>query len=218
MAARELQAEGAPVRRSINILAYALVLLVAAGVAAGVIASPAVMRMIYVEDRDYSAVADVGQAYGGAAAVISCIALFVVVASVAMQFVQLKGMRRDAFMQFNEDLVRLAMENPKYRQCWGARMSPDGVDEDLFYYCGKVIKSWSWAYEIKKIDETRAREYLEKFFESEVPRLYWQHHGDWHRRGGSREGFPAFVNDEYFRALASGPPKRKIESFAAPSA
>jgi hypothetical protein len=52
------------------------------------------------------------------------------------------------------------MENPWYRQCWGTRVSPAGVDEDLFFYCSKVIKNWARLWDLDVIDETRLRDYL----------------------------------------------------------
>jgi hypothetical protein len=157
-----------------------------------------------------------GLASGGAAAVVACVALYIVAASVGMQYHQAKEAQRDAHAEYSEELVHLAMENPKYRQCWGARVSPEGMDEDLFYYCSKLIKCWTRAWELNKIDEAQARQYLANFFDSEVPRRFWEMHGDWHRRGaqrGRREEFRDLVNDEYLLAVRSGPPARVHESF-----
>lgn len=145
---------------------------------------------------------------------VACIALFVVTASILLQYRQLKQVRRDAAADFAEELVMLAMENPKYRQCWGSRVAPAGVDEDLFYYCGKVIKNWARLWDLRVLDETQAREYLRGFFDAEIPRMFWEKHSEWHRRGHSRrrrEHFRDLVNDEYLRALRTGPPARSRE-------
>jgi hypothetical protein len=190
-----------------------LTLIMLAGTTVGVIASPAVMRQIY-GDGDYSMIADIGQAYGGASAVVACIALFVVAASIFVQYRQIKEVRRDAAADFAEELVLLAMENPKYRQCWGSRLAPVGIEEDLFYYCSKVIKNWARLWDLGVIDETRVREYLRGFFDAEIPRMFWEKHSEWHRRGrgrGRREPFRDLVNDEYLRALRTGPPSRSRE-------
>jgi len=106
------------------------------------------------------------------------------------------------------------MENPKYRQCWGSRVAPAGVDEDLFFYCSKVIKNWARLWDLRVIDETRVREYLRGFFDAEIPRMFWEKHSEWHRRGrgrSRREPFRDLVNDEYLRALRAGPPSRGRE-------
>ncbi|MEU8606407.1 DUF6082 family protein [Actinoplanes sp. NPDC048791] len=212
MMAGEVRA-ATPVRRSFQMLTPALALIIFAASMIGVIASPAVMRRLY-GGGDYSVSADVGQAYGGASAVVACIALFVVTASMLLQYRQLKEVRRDAAADFAEELVLLAMENPKYRQCWGSRVAPTGVDEDLFFYCSKVIKNWARLWDLGVLDETQAREYLRAFFDAEVPRMFWEKHSEWHRRGhgrGHREHFRDLVNDEYLRALRAGRPSRSRE-------
>lgn len=213
MIAGEPQATKPARRRSFQFLAPALTLIMCAGTTIGVIASPAVMRRIY-GGGDYSMIADVGQAYGGASAVVACIALFVVTASIFLQYRQLKEVRRDAAAEFAEELVLLAMENPKYRQCWGSRVTPAGVEEDLFFYCSKVIKNWARLWDLGVIDEVRVREYLRGFFDAEIPRMFWEKHSEWHRRGrgrARREPFRDLVNDEYLRALRTGPPSRGRE-------
>ncbi|GID27000.1 hypothetical protein Abr02nite_19830 [Paractinoplanes brasiliensis] len=194
-------------------LVPALTLIVFAGATIGVIVSPAFMRRLY-DDKDYSVIADVGQAYGGASAMVACAALFVVAASILLQYRQLRQMRRDAAADFAEELVLLAMENPQYRQCWGARVAPDGVDEDLFYYCSKVIKNWARLYDLGVLGETQVRQYLRSFFDSEVPRMFWEKHNEWQQRKSGRrrrEHFRDLVNDEYLRALRAGPPSRARE-------
>jgi hypothetical protein len=212
MTVGDLQAS-TPSRRSSHALVPALTLVVFVGTTVGVIASPAVMRRIY-GGGDYSMIADVGQAYGGASAVLACVALFVVAASIFLQYRQIKEVRRDAAADFAEELVLLAMKNPKYRQCWGSRVAPAGVDEDLFFYCSKVIKNWARLWDLGVIDETRVREYLRGFFDSEIPRMFWERHSEWHRRGrgrARREPFRDLINDEYLRALRTGPPSRSRE-------
>jgi len=112
----------------------------------------------------------------------------------------------------------MAIENPRYRQCWG-RVAVDGIDEDLFYYCSFVLKGWARAWELRQIDERQAREYLQGFFDSEVPRRFFEEHGDWHRRGRDRthrERFHEFANEEYLRAIKAGPPRRRYERYPSP--
>jgi hypothetical protein len=221
MAAGELQAFKTPERTAFSAVAFILSLIAFIGALTGVALSPAVLQMIYSDDRDYAMIGNVGQAYGGASAVVASVALFVVAGSVYLQYRQLRAAHVQSLAEFNEELVLLAMENPKYRQCWGARISPEGVDEELFYYCSKVVKLYTKAWELRNIDETQAREYLRNFFDSEIPRLYWRRHGDWHRRGhsrGHRERFRDLINDEYLRAVASGEPSRPHETYRPGSA
>jgi hypothetical protein len=96
--------EATPVRRSFQMLVRALTLIAFASTTAGVIAFPAIMRRLY-GDGDYSVIADVGQAYGGASAVVACIALLVLTASILLQYRQIREVRRDAAADFAEDLL-----------------------------------------------------------------------------------------------------------------
>jgi hypothetical protein len=215
MAAGELQAFRAPDGKTTGVGVLALSMIVFVATLAVVVASPVILEGVY-SSRDYSVAGNVGQAYGGASAVVAAVALLVVAASVLLQYRQHAAQRADSLGNFNEELVTLAMECPKYRQCWGARVSPSDIDEDLFYYCSKIIKMWTQAWELQRIDERQAREYLRNFFDSEVPRLFWESHGDWHRRGVLRspaDRFRALINEEFLLAKKAGGPARGREVF-----
>ncbi|GAA3736206.1 hypothetical protein GCM10022225_18660 [Plantactinospora mayteni] len=176
--------------------------------------SPAILNRFYSGQDDYSQASDVGQAYGAASALLAALALLVVCASLAVQYNQFRYERVQAVYHRTDDLVQLAVENPEYCQCWGARVSPDHVDERLFYYCSLVIKSWTRAWERRGLTEPEARNFLAQFFDSEVPRLFWQRHGDWHlhRKPRTRAArFMALVNEEYLCAVKAGPPSRSYE-------
>ncbi|MET7401147.1 DUF6082 family protein [Dactylosporangium sp. NPDC005572] len=61
----------------------------------------------------------------------------------------------------------------------------------------------------------KLRELLRAYFDSEIPRMYWERHGDWHnprRRWPRREQFEAIVNEEYLCAIKTGPPARCYEA------
>jgi hypothetical protein len=216
MAAGERQAISAPDRRSSGGRALVLLLIIFVLAMAGLAISPLILGVIFAGGQDYAVLGDLGQAYGAASAMVAGLALFVVIASVFVQYRHMKAMQIQAFSEANEELVLLAMDNPAYRQCWGARIAPEGIEEDLFYFCAKVVRGWTRAWELGIIDEPQAREYLKNFFDSEIPRTYWASHGDWHRRGRSRDRlirFREMINEEYLIALHGGPPSRAREDF-----
>jgi uncharacterized protein DUF6082 len=218
MAAGEPQGPKGPARRPFMIIILALSIILLGGTMVGVVISPVLLNAFYADGRDYSVSADVGQAFGGASALIGCMTLFAVLGSVIIQHHQLKEIQRDKHAESTDALVLMAVDNPRFRQCWGARVAPDGIEEDLFYYCSHVLKGWARAWELRKIDERQAREYLRCFFDSEVPRLFFEKYGDWHRRGQTRnhrERFQEFANEEYLRAIKSGPPLRRYERYPA---
>lgn len=220
MAAGEFQAFNPPDRRRLGTGALALSLIAFVVAMAAVVASPVILAAVFAPiGPNYSAIGDVGQAYGAASAIVAGFALFVVMVSVMVQYRQLKALQSQAHAESNEKLVMLAMEHPVYRQCWGARVAPEGISEDLFYYCSSVVKLYTDAWELRRIDESQARDYLKNFFDSEIPRRYWKAHGDWHRRGRAhnrRERFRDLINDEYLRAEKAGAPSRPYEMNPAP--
>ncbi|MDG4791216.1 DUF6082 family protein [Micromonospora sp. WMMD1102] len=185
-----------------------------AGTLLAAIVSPTILNRLYSGQHDYSTASDIGQAYGAASALLAALALLVVCASLVVQYNQFRYERVQAVYHRTDDLVQLAVENPEYCQCWGARVSPEHVDERLFYYCSLVIKSWTRAWERRGLTEREAREFLAQFFDSEVPRLFWQRHGDWHlhRKPRTRAArFMALVNEEFLCAVKAGPPSRSYE-------
>lgn len=182
---------------------------------AGVMLVPALLARVSTPDTDYSRISDIGQSYGAASAVISAMALGVVLVGLTMQHRQFTRGRLRSLSDAADELVQLAMDNPVYRQCWGSRVSPDGIDEALFYYCNRLIRHWKTAWELGDLSETQARGYLASFFDSEISRLFWQMHGNWHmqvRARNRRERFLALINEEYLRAIRNGPPSRPLEA------
>ncbi|MFF5077993.1 DUF6082 family protein [Actinoplanes sp. NPDC000266] len=153
---------------------------------ASVLVTPLVLGRLYAAGGDYSRLSDIGQAYGAASAMIAALTLGVVLAGLAVQRRQLRDDRLRALMDKTDVLVKLAMDEPVYRQCWGARIAPDGMDEDVFYYCNAIVNTWKQAWELRDLPEAQLRGYLERFFDSEVPRLFWRLHGDWHKRARPR--------------------------------
>ena len=180
----------------------------------GVALFPLILGRMFTSDDDYSRISDIGQSYGAASAMVSTVALGVVLVGLVMQYRQFTSGRHEALSAMTDELVRLAMDEPAYRQCWGARIAPTDVDEALFYYCNRVIKSWKIAWELRDLSEAQARGYLANFFDSEIPRLFWKEHGNWHMQAKARnrrEQFLALIEEEYLRAIRGGDPSRPRE-------
>lgn len=212
-------------RRHTSRLARPMVVAAAAitfvGTVISVVLSPTAIAETYRDDRDYSRAGDIGQAYGAASALLATVALGVVAATLYVQYRQLRSAhhqflseRREKLRQDTRNLSMLALNNPEYRQCWGPRVSPAHIDEGLFYYCSDIVKLWTDMWEIGELTELRAREYLRAFFDSEVPRLFWAQHGNWHKFETSedaRDEFAELVNQEYLIAIRGGLPARCVE-------
>ena len=200
--------DGSVLRRLLTVMLAALVLV---ATLTGVLLFPLLLGRLLSPDGDYSRISDIDQAYGVASAMISALALAVVVFG---QYRQAHRGRLQALSEMTDELVRLAMDEPMYRQCWGARMAPDDIDEALFYYCNRMIKSWKAAWELRDLSEAQARAYLASFFQSEIPRLFWRQHGQWQMQAPSRsrhDRFVVMIIEEYLRAIHAGTPVRPRE-------
>lgn len=194
-----------------RLLVTMLAMLVLAMAMISLLVFPLLLGHMFAARGDLSRISDIGQAYGAASAMISAVALGVVVLG---QYRQARRARLQMLSDMTDELVQLAMDEPRYRQCWGARMAPDDVDEALFYYCNRVLRSWKVAWELHDLSEAQARAYLASFFQSEIPRRFWQRHGDLQMQAkltSWRARFVVLVNEEYLRAMNAGPPARTHE-------
>jgi hypothetical protein len=183
------------------------------GVGALVAVSPFLIDWFY-RGGDWTQPGNVGQAYGAASAVLAALALGLVCMSLILQRGQFRRHQRSVRRDCTRDIVKLALEEPAYAQCWGSRFAPGHVDERLFFYTNFVILNWSFAWEEGDLTEQQARTFLGSFFASEVPRMFWERHGQLHhpRLALTRaERFIAMVNEEYLRAIRKGPPTRPYE-------
>ncbi|GGL04454.1 DUF6082 family protein [Mangrovihabitans endophyticus] len=211
MAAGELHGFAASDRKSGGARTLTALLIAAIACLAGAMAFPFVLTVLSA-DEDYSAVGNVGE---GASALVAGLALIVVTLSVLVQYKHLQSSRAQSLDDFGDDLILIAMEHPHFRQCWGPRVSPEHIDEELFYYCSKVVKLWIRSWQLGRITEQQAREYLARFFDSEVPRRFWEQYGNWHLpptgAHNHEERFHAIMDEEYLRAVKAGPPTRPYE-------
>jgi len=184
------------------------------GVLILVILSPVIVMSAYGAGRDWHRAADIGQTYGVASAVLAGGALAVVLASLWLQRGQVRHAKRGFLWRSSREIVAIALEHPEYGQCWGSRFAPDHVDETMFFYTNMIVELWSRTWADRQLTEEHARSYARKFFDSEVPRMFWERHGDWHlprRTLTHADRFIAIMNEEYLRAIKAGPPSRPYQ-------
>jgi hypothetical protein len=198
-------------RVMVKIVLVALSSAALVGLALLVLASPVLIGKLYGRHGDFSMQASLGEAYGAASALLAALALGAVCVSLSAQQKRARRDMRNRQRDRVRQTVMLALAEPAYAQCWGSRFSPDTVDERLFFYTNLIVLDWSYAWEDGDLTEVQARQFLRSFFDSEVPRMYWERHGDWHhpRLTLTRsDRFIAMMNEEYLRAIKGGPPSR----------
>lgn len=130
-----------------------------------------------------------------------------------------RSLEKALLRERSREITRMAIDDPRLAQCWGARFAPPHIDETLFFYTNMIVQQWTYAWEDHLLTEEQARDYLRQFFDSEVPRMFWERHGDWHqpRRTLTRaDQFIALMDSEYLCALKAGPPSRSYEVSAGP--
>lgn len=175
-----------------------------------ILISPAVIRFIDDDGADWNRLADIGQAYGPVSALLSALALCVVV---LVQHRQLRQERVLMAREMHASALRTAMEDPTYGQCWGPRVTPRHIDERLFYYTSTVLTAWLYAWECGDLSDGAVRAYVRGMADSEIPREYWRMHGTWRLSGarGRRRRFLSMVDEEFRAAALAGPPSRAVE-------
>lgn len=83
--------------------------------------TPILLGRLFAADGDYARLSDIGQAYGAASAVVAVMALGVVAVGLMLQYRQFRASRLQSLTEAEDQLIRIAMQDPQYRQCWGAR-------------------------------------------------------------------------------------------------
>jgi hypothetical protein len=191
--------------------ARALLIVILVGLlTVAVLASPVVLRLVDDGGSDWNRLSDIGQSYGPVATLFSALALCVAV------LVQRRQIRQERVLMAREmhaNALRTAMDDPVYGQCWGARVTPEGVDERLFYYTNMIISTWLYAWECGDLSDGSVRAYVRAMADSEIPREYWRRYGTWRilAARGRRQRFLGMVDAEFKAAEAAGLPSRAIE-------
>lgn len=90
------------------------------------------------------------------------------------------------------ELMRMAMDDPLYMECWGPYLTDSFAAESQHVYVNLVIAQWHSGYEIGEIDDVLLRATASGVFASVPGRQYWEASGSFwrdnysgRRRGGS---------------------------------
>ena len=150
-------------------------------------------------------------------ALVAALALGVISTSLV---VQRANLRREETRELDRVLASLreqVRQNPQFAQCWGARVSPAHVPEELFIHTAEIIEYWSRCWRAGLIGEARARALVKNFFDSQIPRMYWERNGSWPEPRSRAGRFATILDEEFLRAIRSGPPVRPFEAGDGPT-
>ena len=189
-------------------------------VAALVLASPGVMLLLPAWAVPWPRLADIGDAYGGASALLSALALCGVGASLIFQRRQVRQELVDLERQQHLELLRLAIDNPEFVSVLeaDARNRPNVRIE---IYANLVVSYWLAIWELGEIDDQELRGMTSAMFGNEILREWWSRvHLHWigTRQRPDRVRFLELVTEECrVAAAASAAPPRGGERRASGS-
>jgi hypothetical protein len=197
------------VRHTPRFLVSVLVLLFILVAVALVIASPYALD-VFGDSGEWSERSEIGQTYGAAAALLSVLALVGISASLILQAREAKVAREHASRVTHSELLQMAMEDPVYRECWGP-VDRSRSEKELrqHAYTNLIVSYWQSRFEIGTFSEAHLRAGAAEMFAGAPGRRFWVTAGPMRRATAETRRmrrFTAILDDEYAKAIASGPP------------
>ncbi|WP_305785933.1 DUF6082 family protein [Symbioplanes lichenis] len=188
-------------------------LLLAAGTVAGLAAvlwSPVLLLTLLGDGLPWSDLSDIGEAYGGASAVVSAIALTGVAASLTYQVRQTRQEQISSDRQRHLDLLKLGLDDPELFEAL------DGGGLVTYEHRKKVYANlwmgyWLGLWQLGDLPEAELRHNVSRMFWSPDSRNWWnERRATWiEPRNRRQRRFVALVTDEWHKAesrAAARPP------------
>lgn len=143
--------------------------------------------------EDWLILGNVGQAYGGVAAIFGIIALFGVIDSLRVQHRDSTANLELIQRTVHADLLARSIEDPELLACWGPPMHGNVAYNRQDFYCNQIVSFWRSMFEIGMITETGLEALAEHMFSNTPGRRYWSSIGRHFRKVDYRS-----VNDTAF--------------------
>lgn len=193
----------------VGILIFAVIVLVL------VIISPlALQQLTRIHGINWLRLSNVGQTYGAVSALLTALALGGVVISLLYQAREIRTAREQTSRMFHHELIKIEMENPIYMEVLGFPRgdSPQEGDYDSlrqYDFVHMWVSYWEGQYALRELPEAQIRFIAaNELFNRAVGRRYWAAVRDPRLKlnTGRRLQFSKVLDDEYNKAIASGPP------------
>jgi hypothetical protein len=180
---------------------------VASTVVALVALSPLVMKWLSGQ-RDWHQLADVGQVYGSASAVLTGVGLCGIAVSLLMQWRQNRITQVYSIRQRQFELVKLALDNPRYLYVEGPAVASDPHSE-LKVYANLLVGHWAMSWDLGVTNEQLLRASAARLFSTSAAREWWTTWGHSYLTSRRRRRFFNILTFECSQAmiLASQPTK-----------
>ncbi|MGW4420880.1 DUF6082 family protein [Streptosporangium sp. NPDC004631] len=191
-----------------RLLTIILLLLMVLAVPGFVVVSPFFLSLLKDQVTDWNRLSDIGQTYGAASAVLAVFALMGVTASLILQARENKANREQTLRALHGDLMRMAMEDPVYRACWGAFFTSENPDRQRAHmYVNMIVNHWLMMWELRAITEAHLRAVSAVVLSGPVGWRFWT---DTRKRrtlsaGTRRERRFNHILDEVYHAVPAPP-------------
>jgi hypothetical protein len=171
---------------------------------------------------NWQKLSNVGQTYGAMSALLAALALVGVAVSVSLQVRQSYHSRVQAADQRHHELMRLALDDPRFGEFW---ISPGASYDSTrqIIYTNLLLQFWETLWEFDDMSEMILRKDIAAMlFGAELGRTYWAIYGEGRlanqRRSKRERRFNEILDEEYRQALALGAPPKSGGDQAALSA
>lgn len=179
----------------------------------GLVAISPLALDLFGNNRAWATRSEIGQTYGAAAALISVLALVGISFSLILQAREAKAAREHASRVTHSELLRMAMENPAYRECWGPlEDSLDETEQQQQIYTNLILSYWQSRFEVGMFSEAHLRAGGSDMFAAAPGRRFWAETRQVRRATAQTRRarrFHAILDEEYEAAVASGAPKSR---------
>lgn len=146
-----------------------------------VIVSPLALRSLDDGGQDWSRLSAIGQTYGAVSAIIAAIALVGVMISLIIQSREARAARQAAQRGHLFELLRMAMDDPRFMECWGPYLTKNFATEGQFAYINLIVAHWHAEYMVRQMPDRLLRPTAASVFASAPGRTYWENTGTFWR-------------------------------------
>ncbi|MGB3439534.1 MAG: DUF6082 family protein [Actinophytocola sp.] len=160
------------------------------------------------DDVDWKRLNEIGGTYGAVSAVVATVALLGVMISLVIQNREVREARRNARRAHHVELMRMAMDDPRYMECWGPYLTNSFTEETQYTYVNLIVAHWFAEYDVGELTDTLLRAMTTNVFASGPGRHYWERTGTFWRDnypGMRARRFHQVIEETYQDAIRTPP-------------
>lgn len=187
-------------------MAILLLVIVSVGL---VVLSPLALRALdNGAEVDWNRLSNIGETYGAVSAIVAAVALLGVMISLVIQSREASAVRKSTRRAHHVELMRMAMDDPRYMECWGPYLTETFAAEGQYTYVNLIVAHWYSEYQVGEMTDNLLRATAASVFASAPGRTYWRNAGTFWRdnySGRRARRFHRVLEDVYQEAIKKPP-------------